>query len=107
MTGENIVKPCLRWAGGKNWLIKYLPQIIGDTAFDNYHEPFLGGASVFLSIKPSQQAFLSDLNEDLIKTYIALRDSPYDIIKVLCTYSGKHGKIDPVGTDEIDPVKTA
>ena len=21
--------------------------------------------------------------------------------------SGKHGKIDPVGTDEIDPVKTA
>ena len=53
MTGENIVKPCLRWAGGKNWLIKYLPQIIGDTAFDNYHEPFLGGASVFPSIKPS------------------------------------------------------
>ena len=22
-------------------------------------------------------------------------------------YTGKHGKIDPVGTDEIDPVKTA
>ena len=22
-------------------------------------------------------------------------------------YDGKHGKIDPVGTDEIDPVKTA
>ena len=22
-------------------------------------------------------------------------------------YIGKHGKIDPVGTDEIDPVKTA
>lgn len=22
-------------------------------------------------------------------------------------YAGKHGKIDPVGTDEIDPVKTA
>lgn len=24
-----------------------------------------------------------------------------------CDYVGKHGKIDPVGTDEIDPVKTA
>ena len=26
---------------------------------------------------------------------------------VLYRYFGKHGKIDPVGTDEIDPVKTA
>ena len=25
----------------------------------------------------------------------------------ICGYCGKHGKIDPVGTDEIDPVKTA
>ena len=35
--------------------------------------------------------------------------SPYNSTKsrfVLCK-NGKHGKIDPVGTDEIDPVKTA
>ena len=25
----------------------------------------------------------------------------------ICSLSGKHGKIAPVGTDEIDPVKTA
>ena len=29
-------------------------------------------------------------------------------VKIRVTYNrGKHGKIDPVGTDEIDPVKTA
>ena len=27
--------------------------------------------------------------------------------KVFVLLGGKHGKIDPVGTDEIDPVKTA
>ena len=87
MINENITKPCLRWAGGKTWLIKYLPQIIGNISFENYHEPFLGGASIFLSIRPQKQAFLSDLNEELIKTYIALRDTPHDVIRVLYTYS--------------------
>ncbi len=51
-----------------------------------YHEPFLGGASVFLSIRPNGVSYLSDLNQELIDTYIALRDSPSQIIKVLSKY---------------------
>lgn len=36
-------------------------------------------------------------------------DTPtlYGAMYSLNTQAGKHGKIDPVGTDEIDPVKTA
>lgn len=30
-----------------------------------------------------------------------------NVRKTKLLYIGKHGKIDPVGTDEIDPVKTA
>lgn len=41
-------KPFLRWAGGKNWLVKSLFDLIGDLEFRAYHEPFLGGGSVFL-----------------------------------------------------------
>lgn len=29
------------------------------------------------------------------------------VVSPLVVHDGKHGKIDPVGTDEIDPVKTA
>lgn len=86
MLNSNIVKPCLRWAGGKSWLIKYLGTLLPQNGFNNYHEPFIGGAAVFLSIKPANISYLSDLNQELIDTYITLRDEPNNIIEILSTY---------------------
>jgi len=80
------VKPFLRWAGGKNWLIKHLDTIIPSLVFNNYHEPFLGGASMFLSIGYEHQSYLSDLNPELIETYITLRDYPEEVIQELKSY---------------------
>lgn len=79
-------KPFLRWAGGKSWLIKSLDLIIGDTQFNSYHEPFLGGGSIFFAISPQGHSYLSDLNKELIETYQALKDNPYHIIELLRTY---------------------
>ena len=78
----DIAKPFLRWAGGKTWLLKHLNELIPPNGFNNYHEPFLGGASIFLALNP-RFSFLSDLNDDLIETYETLRDSPEDIISCL------------------------
>lgn len=80
-------KPFLRWAGGKNWLVKHLDTIIPNNGFKNYHEPFLGGASIFLSLQPHNNSFLSDLNKDLIDTYIAVQNDTEKIIQVLGTYN--------------------
>ena len=81
----SIPKPFLRWAGGKNWLIKHLPKFIPEK-FHNYHEPFLGGGSIFLAINPKQKSFLSDLNPDLIDTYETLKTSVTEIIEDLRQY---------------------
>jgi len=81
-----LVKPFLRWAGGKTWLIKYQERLISKIDFNNYHEPFLGGAAFFLSINHQNISFLSDLNSDLIDTYVELRDHPERIIEILLTY---------------------
>jgi DNA adenine methylase len=80
------IKPFLRWAGGKNWLIKHIETILPSIVFNNYHEPFLGGASMFLSIGYRHRSFLSDLNTELIETYIALRDYPEELIQELQSY---------------------
>ena len=83
------VKPFLRWAGGKSWLIKYLDDIIGNFSFNNYHELFLGGGAVFFALEPEKQAFLSDVNEELINTYTMIQKNPENIIRELKKYKNE------------------
>lgn len=80
-------KPFLRWAGGKTWLVKHLDSIIGDHTFNGYHEPFLGGGSIFFFLAPKDKVFLSDLNGELIATYSAVKDDPDSVIACLESFS--------------------
>lgn len=82
---DAISKPFLRWAGGKNWLIKHL-QEIKKIKFNNYHEPFLGGGSIFFYLKPIKHSYLSDLNGDLIETFQAVQENAKAIIEKLKTF---------------------
>ena len=83
---ENKVSPILRWAGGKNWLVKHIEDLIPVNGFKNYHEPFLGGASIFLSINTPKDSFLSDLNTELIETYLNVKNNVDQIIDLLKTF---------------------
>jgi DNA adenine methylase len=69
----------LRWAGGKRWLVPTISNLLGDRAFPAYHEPFLGGAAVFLGLRPFPRAVLGDTNAELIATYRTIRDHPDEI----------------------------
>jgi DNA adenine methylase len=82
-----MTKPFLKWAGGKRWLLNYLDEIIGNSVFNNYHEPFLGGGAIFFSLEPQNNVYLSDLNEELINTYSMVQKKPRDIIKILNNYT--------------------
>lgn len=81
---ENIIKakPFLRWAGGKRWFVKYLAEL-NEIKVNNYFEPFLGGGSVFFNLDNYKNAFISDLNAELIETYEALRDDHMNVITIL------------------------
>lgn len=90
---ESLIKPeiikgipFLRWAGGKRWFLKYLNDLT-PSKFNNYHEPFIGGAAVFLHLKPQNKSFISDLNTELIDTYISVRDEVESIIYELGNFT--------------------
>lgn len=54
MRKNPLVKPFVKWAGGKRQLMpqitKYMPKNFG-----RYYEPFVGGGAVFLSYRRIDQ----------------------------------------------------
>lgn len=79
-----MAKPFLKWAGGKKWFISREASRLPHN-YNRYIEPFLGGASVFFYMNP-EVAILSDINQELINTYIALRDEFPLVYKNLKTH---------------------
>ena len=82
-------KPFVKWAGGKRQLLpiiaKHIPQ-----KFERYFEPFLGGGAVFFNlVSQGRDAkwFVSDLNPDLILSYVTIRDKVKELISSLESHS--------------------
>ena len=60
---NNIIKPFVKWAGGKSKMLKNQVFIDLINNFDNskmrYIEPFVGGGAVFLHLMP-KNAIIND-----------------------------------------------
>ena len=57
MENNEIILPFLKWAGGKRWL-SCQPEFQVPEFGGRYIEPFLGGGSIFFSLKPKSAIFL-------------------------------------------------
>ena len=86
MYAQKIARPFLRWAGGKTWLVNFVLSLTKGLEINNYHEPFLGGGAIFFALQPNR-SFLSDMNEELIRTYVAVREHPDKVVSTLRTFS--------------------
>lgn len=86
-------KPFLKWAGGKARLSETI-RFFFPKKIRTYYEPFLGGGAVFFSLPPDQYEFavLSDLNEDLIDTYRAVKSYPDSLAVILDAYASEYSK---------------
>jgi DNA adenine methylase len=62
------LRPPLKWAGGKRWLVPYLREYWDNHCHRRLVEPFCGGLSVALGLLPDS-ALLNDINPHLINFF--------------------------------------
>jgi DNA adenine methylase len=67
LNGERV-KPPLKWAGGKRWLLRYLHPLWTHHRSRRLVEPLCGGLSVSLGLAP-ERALINDLNPHVINFY--------------------------------------
>ncbi len=66
------LRPPLKWAGGKRWLVPHLAPIWEEQRIRRFVEPFCGGLSIPLALRP-ERALLNDINPHLINFYSQLK----------------------------------
>jgi DNA adenine methylase len=93
-TAEPVVRPILKWAGGKRQLLPTLRRYY-PPAFARYLEPFLGSGAVFLDchnqgLLDGCDVHLSDINADVIGCYRMVRDDVEAVIEALTRLEAGH-----------------
>lgn len=86
MNGKSLNNPVLRWAGGKTWMVKQLLSIMPQD-YQNYHEPFVGGGSVFLNICNNSKGYISDTNKELICFYSQVKYNVEELVDLISTFT--------------------
>jgi len=87
---RKAIAPFLKWAGGKRWFVTRFLSL-APTSFDRYVEPFLGSGAMYFCLQPNN-ALLSDINEELVGTYKAIRDDWEAVYNQLKIHHSKHSK---------------
>lgn len=86
-------RPFLKWAGGKTQLLprfqQLYPEALKNYKIKNYYEPFLGSGAVFFDIVQNfeiDNAYLYDVNDELILTYKVIQRDAANLIDFLFRY---------------------
>jgi DNA adenine methylase len=62
------IRPPLKWAGGKRWLVPHLTEIWSASRQRRLVEPFCGGLAVTIGLQPDR-ALLNDINPHAMNFY--------------------------------------
>lgn len=90
-----MIKPIIKWAGGKTDLIPYIQTKI-DAVINpesTFFDVFAGGASVSLAFSNKfKHIVLNDTNKELVNLYMTVRDHPELLMKYLNQHIKNHSE---------------
>ena len=89
-------QPFIKWVGGKRGLLEQILPYLPNN-FNNYYEPFVGGGALFFELFShgllrNKKVVLSDINSELINTYLVVKNNPHALISELEKYKKQHSK---------------
>lgn len=88
----SLVKPFLRWAGGKSKLLGAILPFVPST-FRDYHEPFLGSGAMFFALRHrARVCHLADLNAELVNLWQVIQTEPKAFHDSLEPYLRRQGE---------------
>jgi DNA adenine methylase len=67
-TAQSVLRPPLKWAGGKRWQLPHVRPLWREHAHRRLVEPFCGGIAIALGLTPAR-ALLNDANPHLVNFY--------------------------------------
>lgn len=73
MVGDTILKPMIKYRGGKSKEISFFKDYF-PCDYSRYVEPFLGGGAVFFYLNP-RKAIVNDINPRLIQFYKSIKNN--------------------------------
>lgn len=96
-----LAHPFVKWAGGKAQLLNtfrnYYPLALQIGQVKRYIEPFVGGGAVLFDILQNysiEEAFVFDINEDLINVYNVIKYRVSELIEMLSLLEQEYLKLD-------------
>ncbi|WP_047999121.1 DNA adenine methylase [Lactiplantibacillus herbarum] len=81
MVKNQLVKPFVKWAGGKRQLVPQITKYMPNT-FGRYYEPFVGGGAIFFELQYNRST-INDFNTELVLAYKAIRDNLEELLENL------------------------
>ncbi len=112
-----MVKPILKWAGGKRQLLEDILALFPkDFKSRSFHEPMFGGGAVTFRIEP-RSGTINDVNSRLMRFYEVVKNRPEELIEENRShdygndeneyYNAREEFNKPVRGEELDKVREA
>jgi DNA adenine methylase len=83
---NDLLRPFLKWAGGKRQLLpilrKYIPKNFSSST---YFEPFIGAGAFLFDLQP-KKAIINDANDELINCYRTIKENPDELLLLTQEY---------------------